>query len=410
MKDRLEVWIDAAQIGPACRVGWLHHDRGQLRFHYEREWLRHPASFAIDPDLSLDAAPFFPRPEAGNFGVFLDSAPDRWGQTLMKRREALEAKAAGRPPRTLYTWDYLIGVQDETRVGALRFRRPDGEFVSQHPLAAPPVAHLRELEAVAHAITAKRIDDLDALRRWLGVLLAPGASLGGARPKASFRDNDGSLWIAKFPARDDDYDIGAWEWVVHRLASDAGIDVPPARLLTLTGSYRSYAVRRFDRAADRRICYASAMTMLRRDQSEGCSYLDLAEFLRTQGDRAQMAHDLRQLFRRVLFNICVGNRDDHLRNHGFLLSPSGWRLAPAFDVNPSLDKSTHVLDIDYGDNRPSLSSAVETAEWYGVKAKQAEEILIEVRAVVRRWREVARGAGLSEAEVAYMEGAFAEAG
>ena len=180
--DGLEVWLDC-DLGPACLVGHLAHDRGQIRFHYDKVWLNDPRAFALDPDLSLDAHPFFPKPELGNFGVFLDSSPDRWGQTLMKRREALQAKDQKRPAKTLYAWDFLIGVQDVTRQGALRFR-PSGTqaFLDNDAFAAPPVTTLRELEQVAWQLTHKRIDDLDALRKWLTVLVAPGASLGGARP------------------------------------------------------------------------------------------------------------------------------------------------------------------------------------------------------------------------------------
>jgi len=221
--DTLEVWLDD-DLGAPCQVGTLAHDRGQIRFRYVRSWLDHPRAFALDPDLSLDEAPFFPKPELSNFGIFLDSSPDRWGQTLMKRREALQAKDEQRPPRTLYAWDFLIGVQDLTRQGALRFRKPETEtFLGDEPLAAPPVTSLRELETVAWQLSHRRLDDLDALRQWLAVLVAPGASLGGARPKANFTQADGTLWIGKFPARDDDSDVGAWEYVVHQLAQQAGI-------------------------------------------------------------------------------------------------------------------------------------------------------------------------------------------
>jgi serine/threonine-protein kinase HipA len=238
--DGLEVWLDC-DLGPACLVGHLAHDRGQIRFHYDKAWLNDPRAFALDPDLSLDAHPFFPKPELGNFGVFLDSSPDRWGQTLMKRREALLAKDQKRPAKTLYAWDFLIGVQDATRQGALRFR-PSGTqaFLDNDAFAAPPVTTLRELEQVAWQLTHKRIDDLDALRKWLTVLVAPGASLGGARPKANFTELDGSLWIGKFPARDDDRDVGAWEFATHKMAQRAGIDVPAAKLLRLGGEFHTF--------------------------------------------------------------------------------------------------------------------------------------------------------------------------
>jgi serine/threonine-protein kinase HipA len=404
--NTLEVWLDDAQ-GPVRQVGTLAHDRGQIRFHYERAWLKDPRAFALDPDLSLDEHPFFPKPELGNFGIFLDSSPDRWGQTLMKRREALQAKDAQRAPRTLYAWDFLIGVQDLTRQGALRFRRPGTEaFLGDDKMAAPPVTTLRELEAVAYQLSNRRIDDLDALRKWLAVLVAPGASLGGARPKANFTDTDGSLWIGKFPARDDDRDVGAWEYVVHQLAQEAGIDVPPAKLIKLNNDFHTFCVQRFDRANGSRRFYASAMTLLRKTQSEGTSYLELAQFIRAQGDAEHADADLEQLFRRVAFNVAVGNRDDHLRNHGFVLGKTGWRLAPAFDVNPTIDKAEHVLTIDDVDNRPSLETVLSTAAFYGVGDVRAKQIMNGIIMIVDHWQHIARRMHISSGDIALTAGAF----
>jgi len=381
----LEVWLDC-ELGPPCLVGTLAHDRGQIRFHYEPSWLRDARAFALDPDLSLDDHPFFPKPELGNFGVFLDSSPDRWGQALMKRREALQAKDEKRTPRTLYAWDFLIGVQDFTRQGALRFRLAGtDEFLGNQKMAAPPISTLRELEAVAYQLSSRRIDDLDALRKWLAVLVAPGASLGGARPKANFTETDGSLWIGKFPARDDDRDVGAWEWVVHGLATKAGIDVPPAKMVRLNNDFHTFCVQRFDRVKGARRFYASAMTLLRKEHSEGTSYLELAQFLRSKGDAEHADADLEQLFRRVAFNVAVGNRDDHLRNHGFVLGTTGWRLAPAFDVNPNIDKAEHVLNIDDTDNRPSLDTVLSTAEFYGLMPDRAKRVVNEIANIVGSW-------------------------
>ena len=404
--NALEVWLDD-DLGPARKVGTLAHDRGQIRFHYERDWLKDPRAFALDPDLSLDEHPFFPKPELGNFGIFLDSSPDRWGQTLMKRREALQAKDEQRSPRPLYAWDFLVGVQDLTRQGALRFRRPGTEaFLGDEKMAAPPVTTLRELEAVAYQLSNRRIDDLDALRKWLAVLVAPGASLGGARPKANFTEADGSLWIGKFPARDDDRDIGAWEYVVHQLAQEAGIDVPPAKLIKLNNDFHTFCVQRFDRANGSRRFYASAMTLLRKTQSEGTSYLELAQFIRARGDAEHAVADLEQLFRRVAFNVAVGNRDDHLRNHGFVLGRTGWRLAPAFDVNPNIDKAEHVLNIDDVDNRPSLETVLSTAAFYGLDDMQAQRIMNEVVMVVDHWQDAARRIRISGADIDLTAGAF----
>lgn len=404
--NTLEVWLDC-DLGSPCLVGTLAHDRGQIRFHYERQWLRDARAFALDPDLSLDEAPFFPKPELGNFGIFLDSAPDRWGQTLMKRREALQAKDEKRTPRTLYAWDFLIGVQDYTRQGALRFRLAGTEeFLGNEKMAAPPSTTLRELEAVAYELSSRRMDDLDALRKWLAVLVAPGASLGGARPKANFTQADGSLWIGKFPARDDERDVGAWEFVVHSLALKAGVDVPAAKAVRLNNEFHTFCVQRFDRANGARRFYASAMTLLRKEQSEGTSYLELAQFLRSKGDGAQTDADLEQLFRRVAFNVAIGNRDDHLRNHGFVLGATGWRLAPAFDVNPNIDKAEHVLNIDDVDNRPSLQTVLSTAAFYGLTEERGRQIVEEVASAVDGWESLARQLGIARGDVELTVGAF----
>ena len=408
-KDDLEVWIDVGFINQdPVKVGYLKHDRGNVRFNYDAAWLSHPQHFDIDPDLSLDKAVFHPDPTQGNFGVFLDSSPDRWGQTLMKRREAMEAKDEGRQACRLYPWDYLIGVQDQTRQGALRFKYSGTNlFLASHKLAAPPVAQLAELENIARHLTDKKIEDLDSLRKWLSVLVAPGASLGGARPKANFTQEDGSLWIAKFPAKDDDRDIGAWEMLAHELAIRAKILMPEAKLFKLGAEYSTFTVKRFDRAGGQRIHYASAMTMLKQESSDDASYLDIAQFIMTRGAKRTIKEDLAQLFRRVIFNVAISNRDDHLRNHGFILLPSGWRLSPAFDLNPNIDKNEHALNLDSNDNRANLDSVIATAHYYELSNEQATEIVDEVLAATRKWESLAKHFHISRADIELMRTAFA---
>lgn len=408
MTNEVDVWLDADFL-ERTRVGTLSHDRGTLRFAYDPAWLQNPQAFAVDPDLSLGEGSYFPNAEAGNFRVFDDSAPDRWGQTLMKRREALAAKDEGRRPRTLYAWDFLLGVEDVSRQGALRYRRPGEEgFLAHDTLTVPLAASLRELEIVAREITAKRIDDLKALRHWLKVLVAPGASLGGARPKASFTETNDSLWIAKFPACDDTRDVGAWEALVQQLAARVGIEVPASELRRFSGKYHTFCVQRFDRSGARRRFYASAMALLRKDQSEGTSYLELAEFLHARGAKDHIEADLEQLFRRVAFNVAIGNRDDHLRNHGFLLTPTGWRLAPAFDLNPNTERADHVLNIDESDNRPSLATVIETSEWYVGSKDRGRVIVTEVLHETRKWRQAAQALKIARADIELTATAFAE--
>ena len=411
--NTLEVWLDANLLDHPEQVGTLHHDRGHIRFRYAPGWLRQPGRFVLDPDLSLDSQVFFPKAQQSSFGIFLDSAPDRWGQVLMNRREGLIARDDGRRPRMLYAWDFLIGVQDVTRQGALRVRYPGTDaFLDSQLRSAPPVTSLAEMERVAFELTRQDIDDLDELRRWLAVLVAPGASLGGARPKANFLEADGSMWIAKFPSRSDTRDMAAWEMVVHTLARRSGIDVADARLVRLGLTHRTFCTRRFDRemrgamAPGARVFYASALTATGRQESEGASYLDLASFQAANGAPVHLADDLAQLFRRAVFNVAAGNRDDHLRNHGFVLTRTGWRPSPAFDLNPSPDQDDHVLTLDGIDPRPDLGTVVATAEYYRLTSSRAAAIVDDVVRAVGGWRDAARGVGISEADIDLMEPAF----
>lgn len=403
MASDLEVWLDSDLTQSLTRVGTLSNDRGGIRIAYDSAWLSSPLSLLMDPSLTLDQAPFFPKAEAGIFGVLLDSSPDRWGQTLMRLREVLEAKNVGRKPSNLYAWDFLVGVQDSSRQGALRFRLAgENGFISANPITIPPFKSLPELAAAARQLSSKRIDDLVSLEQWVSVVAACGASLGGTRPKANFLAADQTNWIAKFPADDDEIDVGAWEGLTQLLAVRAGVVMPRAETVRLGGSHHTFCVHRFDRSPRGRVFYASAMSMLRAEQGEGVSYLDLAQFLQTNGSPEHLYGDLAQLFRRVTFNIAIGNRDDHLRNHGFLMSQQGWRLAPAFDVNPVPHLAAHALNIDDQDNRPSLQTLIDTAFYYGLGDRQALQIIDEVLGVVGDWRAVAERMQLRNSEVELM--------
>lgn len=412
-RQQVEVCLDADIVAGLCRVGTLFHASAHgglvFSFAYDPEWLERPNAFEIDPDLQLHGAESYPSQPAGVFRIFVDSAPDRWGRLLLDRRETLKAREEGRPVRTLGEWDYLLGVHDSCRMGALRFRKDaHSAFLDDdRHLAAPPIASLRELEAASLALEAPGADERPEFRKWLTALLAPGSSLGGARPKANYTDPDGSLWIAKFPSREDRRDIGGWEMVVHRLAVDAGLRVPAARLLSLGERYRTFACRRFDRLeGGQRRFFVSAMTLLDRQDGDNASYLELAEFLSTRGSAAHKQDDLRELWVRIVFNLLVSNRDDHLRNHGFILAGDGWRLAPAFDLNPNIDKAHHQLAIDASDPTPDMDLALSTAEFYGLDQNEAQRIFQHTKAAVARWRTVAAELQLPRSETELLAQAF----
>lgn len=405
--NALEVWLCDDALGPDTRIGSLTRTTARgtdaIRFEYEPAWLRGkapPHPFGLEPGLPPFTGPHYAAAALGQLpGIFQDLAPDRWGRVLMERREAIEAREAARPIRPLRDWDFLVGVNDATRQGALRLRDPaSAQFVDGRDLGAPPLARLRDLEALVARLEEPGVDALPQYREWLMQLVAPGASLGGARPKASCMDEDGALWLAKFPAADDRRDIGRWEMLAHRLARQAGVEVPEARSVRYSPRGHTFLTRRFDRVGASRRLYASAMTLTGRVDGEGGSYLDIVEAIELLGDPANIARDLEQLYRRVLFSVLVGNRDDHLRNHGFLRGAGGWRLSPAFDINPNPDRAEHALAIDEANPTPDGGLVAETAPFYRVSAARARAIGEEVRAAVASWPEQARQLGVPRAE------------
>ena len=407
--EGLEVWLDDALAGEMAHMGRLYRvGMHAVRFEYSPEWLAHPLAFALDPELALADGSFYPKDS--NFGIFMDSCPDRWGQVLMKRRELVEAKQACRAKRELTNWDFFLGVQDITRMGALRFsplqsdrQLKKGErplfavtaCLDNQALSAPALTHLGELQNVALELTRKKVDDLNLLQQWLRVLVAPGASLGGARPKANLQDGRGRLWIAKFPAADDEHDWALREKLLHDLADDYKLDVSPARLERIGHGYHTFVTLRFDRHEGRRRLFTSAMSLLGKTDKEEASYLELAEFLSVRGVEGYIDADLKELFRRVLFNVATANRDDHLRNHGFIWHPGGWRLAPAYDMNPSTKKDEHVLALDDSSTEPDFETVLATAELYRLSQADARAELTRLRAVIGTWGQRAKTLGLS---------------
>ena len=400
----LEVWLADATLAPnEVRAGSLIRSQGRsgeaVRFAYDPAWLDRtvtPESFSIDPDLPLFRGDFHPPQGLALPGIFLDMSPDRWGRVLMERREAMEAQDEGREARILRDWDFLIGVNDATRMGGFRVKDPVATtYLDARELGAPPLARLRELEDIVAKLDQEGVEQKPEYRQWLRMLVLPGTSLGGARPKASFTEEDGSMWLAKFPASDDRRDVGLLECLVGELARQARIDLPPTRRYHFSGRGHTFATQRFDRIGATRRVYASAMTLLQRRDGETGSYLELAELIESVGDPASIRDDLEQLYRRILFSILVGNRDDHLRNHGFLRAASGWRLSPAFDINPNPDKDIHALAINAADPRPVSAHLRATADFYRLRPAQVDTIDAEVRGAVREWDRLANSFGVS---------------
>ena len=412
--DTVQVYVDVDGSAQSALMGELHCQQsgsGEIfSFEYDKLWLARPEVFAFDPDLALSSGHQYPAADRTNFGIFLDSSPDRWGRVLMQRRENSRARQEKRRARTLTEWDFLLSVHDETRLGALRFRvPPDGPFIdSDDQLAAPPITSLRELQAASLQFEEHmNEEEHPEYERWLTQLFAPGTSLGGARPKASVRDEAGALCMAKFPSRQDTRDVGGWELVAHRLASKAGIIVPNARSLRLRDSpYTTFLVKRFDRNAQGgRLAFVSAMTLTQhKDGDAGASYLELVDLLQSRGSNREA--DCEQLFRRVLFNIRIHNTDDHLRNHGFFIDALGVRLSPAYDMNPSVDRTELSLAINEVDTACDVSIAMDAHKDYGLSSQQADRVRQEVQAASATWREEASRLRIPGQEQDLMAAAF----
>lgn len=412
-KKEIQVWADWKGIDGPVKMGTLSSllSRGKelFSFAYDDRWLNSDHAPMLDPALQLFKGDQFSADERINFGLFLDSAPDRWGRLLQKRREAIDARKEQRKEQSLLESDYLLGVHDEHRMGGLRFKTDDQEgFLANAELASPPFTSLRELESAAWSIENDDVRITPEYEKWVRMLIAPGGSLGGARPKASVVAEDETLWIAKFPSRQDHQDTGLWEFLTHQLAEKCGISVPRARVKVLRGRHHTYLSQRFDRNKKKRIHFASAMTMLGKADGaraeDGTSYLEIAEFLITAGSNVD--RDLEQLWRRIVFNMCVSNTDDHLRNHGFLLEEKGWILSPAYDMNPNPESDGLRLNVSESDNSQDLDLAREVAPYFRLTSKQAEDNLKKITSVVSRWQPHAKSLGLSRSQQDEMSRAF----
>lgn len=392
-------------------IGTLSAHQGKGRksfsFQYDSEFLNSKERFLLDPDIGWYSGTQFPNGKE-NFGVFLDSMPDTWGRTLMKKRAVQKAKEEEKAAVTLYDIDFVLGVYDPGRMGALRFKLDlYGPFLDDNnDYPTPPWSSIRELQFGASQLESDR-DDAE-VKKWLAILMAPGSSLGGARPKANILDDTGHPWIAKFPSKNDEIDKGLWEYLAYKLAFNAGVTMAESKVEKISGNDHTFFTKRFDRLHGERVHFASAMTMTGNSEDtirdHPSSYLELAEFIQFSG--AENTEDLQQLWRRIIFNIAISNTDDHLRNHGFILSSQGWRLSPAYDINPSINKDGLSLNIDVDSNALDFELAKGVGTYFQLDNKQMDGILDDVKSAVSRWKTIARDIGISRREQALMEGAF----
>ena len=348
-------------------------------FEYDEKYLENKRNnIYIDPEIKFYSGRQWKIDNQINnsFGIFLDSAPDRWGRLLIKRKENENAKSENRTPRTLFDSDYLIGVSDFTRMGAIRFKSDlNGEFLDSSSVEIPPIARLRELENASIAF------ENEDIKEKYEILLSPGSSLGGARPKANVIDENGNIYIAKFPSKNDEYDVGKLEKKVYDLAKVCGLNVVDSKLYLFSKYGSTFLVKRFDRDKNKRIHFESAMTLLgKNDGDDTTSYLELASFIRSFG--LDVKENLFELYKRVAFNILVKNTDDHLRNHGFLLKDGKWILSPLYDVNYNRDgKYLHLL-IDENDSSLDADILIDTSRYYELSKDEGNKIVNKFKVII----------------------------
>lgn len=406
--QKLLVYADFDWLKEPALIGELSYEslRGgdSYGFSFDEEWLRKAGELLLSADLNNYPGVQYTAAGCDIFGCFSDALPDRWGRTLLNRREQLLAQEEGRPLRRLSSFNYLLGIDDYSRMGGFRFKeRADADFINSTPtLRVPPLANIRDLEFAARQIEQSEQQNELPDKKWIAQLIQPGSSLGGARPKASVIDTDGSLCVAKFPSRQDDYDAELWEHLCHLLAKRAGISVAETRTLQTSDSRHTLISQRFDRTkSGKRIHFASAMTLLGLHDGDnatnGHGYLDIVDFIIRYG--ADVDNNLRELYRRVAFNICIGNSDDHFRNHGFLLTPKGWTLSPAYDLNPTLSRHQSLL-ITSTSNEADLSLLGDASEEYMLSRPVADSIISEVCEALKDWQALATQLEVPKREIA----------
>ena len=403
-----EVIVSISLGNEDIRVGKLWFNirgtRESSVFEYDKKWLKHPEKFALDLTLTLTKG-VYPAEQSMSFGAISDSAPDRWGRILMRRAETNRAKSENTAPKTLFESNYLLGVNDEARLGALRFSMSSHETIFLAPREKTSIPPLVDLPKLLSA-TERFIENNESAED-LKLLLKPGSSLGGARPKASVRYNDGSLAIAKFPRKDDEFNIVVWEALALALAKNAGINVPLYKLETVLKK-PVLIIKRFDRDNGQRIPFLSAMSMLGARDNQSHDYLEIVDVLNKNGSAPE--EDMMQLWRRIVFTIMISNTDNHLRNHGFVYERyRGWRLSPAYDMNPTPEPHVLSTTITSNDTSISLETAMSVIKKFRLQKEQALSIIKEVRLAVKQWRSMASQLGLSEQECDRMSSAFKKA-
>lgn len=393
-------WFDNPEL-----VGELSHDsvRGTdtYSFSYNKNWLAEHGDVFLSDDLQNFSGMQYTQPGKEVFACFSDALPDRWGRTLLTRREQIAANDEKRPVRRLTSFDYLMGIDDASRMGGFRFAEtPGGKFINTEPSwRVPPLTSIRELMQAAREIEASEEKHLLPQKKWLLQLLHPGTSLGGARPKATVVDENGALTVAKFPSRKDDYDVALWEHFCHVMARRCGINVAETRVIP-GEEYHILLSKRFDRKGEKRIHFASALTMLGLTDGDnattGYGYTDIADFIIQHG--ADVQANLEELYRRVAFNIIVGNSDDHFRNHGFLLTRKGWVLSPAYDINPTLSEHQSLL-INCSTDASDLNILLQSADEYMIDQQRANIIITKVKAMMSGWKVQARALGIPQRDI-----------
>lgn len=376
MSERIiDVFLNYQRKDIQVGVLYVSVTRGQETHSFEflNSYLILKKRFVFDNSLQYTLGRQYTNKTDKTFSFISDVTPDRWGKMLIQkyyRDNTLN-------PRALGESDYLLALNDETRLGALRFKLRKGEKpVITHKKRIPTFLDINHLANISYDINAIKDDELKTL-------LSPGSSLGGARPKAVVHDSNGNLYLAKFPNKQDTYDVELWEMVTNELAKLCKLNIPETKLITLPQHGHAFLVKRFDRVKDERLPYVSLMNVLDANdgESDRYSYLDFVDAINQHSVIPK--EDLLELYKRIAFNIIVHNGDDHVRNHGFIYQNNGWSLAPVFDINISNEHQHLALSIDGITNAFDLNALIKTANFYQIKEEDAINIIKDMIRLIR---------------------------